>query len=48
MLSRVPEMEALLFILLGLLGFNLPYYDAWEVSDLRTLSKSQRKLLESV
>ena len=31
-----------------LLGFNLPYYDSWEVPDLSTLSESLRDLLDSV
>lgn len=33
---------------ISLSDFNLPYYSTWEVPDLRTLSESLRKLLESV
>ena len=33
---------------INLSGFDLPYYHAWEVPDLSTLSESLRKLLESI
>ncbi|KAH6703074.1 hypothetical protein BKA61DRAFT_191912 [Leptodontidium sp. MPI-SDFR-AT-0119] len=33
---------------ISLSGFNLPYYHAWEVPELSTLSESLRKLLQSI
>lgn len=33
---------------ISLMGFNLPYYDTWDVPDLSSLAESLRKLLEPV